>query len=38
MTLYVSTGDGVGDYRTVDLYWGRYGREWGNISLLGTEW
>ena len=34
MTLYVSTGDGVGDYRTVYLYWGRCGREWGgNIYL-----
>ena len=33
MTLYVSTGDGVGDYRTVYLYWGRCDREWGNTYL-----
>ena len=26
------------DYPNVDLYWGRCGREWGNISLLGTQW
>ena len=26
------------DYRNVDLYWGRYGREWGNRSLLRTQW
>ena len=25
------------DYRNVDLYWGRCGREWGNRSLLGTQ-
>ena len=33
MALYVSTGDGVVDYRNVDLYWGRCGREWDNRSL-----
>ena len=32
------TGDGVVDYRNVDLYWGRCGREWGNRSLLRTQW
>ena len=32
------TGDGVVDYPNVDLYWGRCGREWGNRSLLGTQW
>ena len=26
MALYISTGDGVVDYRTVDLYWRRIGR------------
>ena len=25
------------DYRNVDHYWGRCGREWGNRSLLGTQ-
>ena len=38
MALYVSTGDGVVDYRNVDLYWGRCAREWGNRSLLRTQW
>ena len=38
LALYVSTGDDVVDYPIVDLYWGRCGREWGNRSLLGTEW
>ena len=33
MALYISTGDGVVDYRNVDLYWGRCGREWDNRSL-----
>ena len=27
MALYFSTGDGVVDYRNVDHYWGRCGRE-----------
>ena len=35
--MYVSTGDCVVDYPNVDFYWGRCGREWGNISLLGTQ-
>ena len=47
MALYISTGDGVVDYRTVDLYWGRPSRLrcWGRCgmvcrcrSLLGTYW
>ena len=37
MAQYVSTGDGVVDYRNEDLYWGRCGRTWGDRSLLGTE-
>ena len=28
MALYISTGDGVVEYRTVDLYWGRSSRIW----------
>ena len=32
------SGDGVVGYVDVDLYWGRFGREWGDRSLLGTEW
>ena len=28
MALYISTGDGVVYYRTVDLYWGRPSRVW----------
>ena len=28
MALYISTGDDVVDYRTVDLYWGRCSRVW----------
>ena len=30
--------DGVVGNVAVDLYWGRCGREWGDRSLLGTEW
>ena len=37
MALYFSTEDGVVDYRNVDHYWGRCGREWGNRSLRGTQ-
>ena len=36
MALYISTGDGVVDYRTVDLYWRRSSRIWCCRSLLGT--
>ena len=36
MALYISTEDGVVDYRTVHLYWGRPSRVWCCISLLGT--
>ena len=36
--FYFSTGDGVVDYRNVNLYWGRCAREWGNRSLLRTQW
>ena len=32
------TGDGVVDYRNADLNWGRCCWEWGNRSLLGTQW
>ena len=32
------TGDGVVDYRNADLIWGRCGWEWGNRSLLRTQW
>ena len=28
MALYISTGDGVVDFRTVDPYWGRSSRVW----------
>ena len=38
MALYISTGDGVVDYRTVDLYWGPPSRVWCCESLLGTVW
>ena len=38
MALWIFTGDGVVGYVTVDLYWGRCGRECGHRSLLGTEW
>ena len=31
------SGDGVVGYVAVDLYWGRFGFEWGDRSLLGTE-
>ena len=30
--------DGVVGNVAVDLYRGRLGREWGDRSLLGTEW
>ena len=36
MALYVSNGDGVVDYRNVDLYWGRNGGVWCCRSLLWT--
>ena len=36
MALYISTGDGVVDYRTVDLFLGRSSRVWCCRSLLGT--
>ena len=36
--VWILTGDGVVGYVAVDLYWGRCGREWGDRSLLGTEW
>ena len=32
------TGDGVVDYRNADVNWGRCGWEWGNRSLLRTQW
>ena len=32
----MSTCDGVIQYVAVDLYWGRCGRTWVEISLLGT--
>ena len=32
------TGDGVVDYRNADLNCGRCGWEWGNRSLLRTQW
>ena len=35
MALYFSTGDGVVDYRNVDHYWGRCGREWGKKISTG---
>ena len=38
MVLYISTGDGVVEYRTVDLYWERSSRIWCCRSLLGTVW
>ena len=38
MALYISTGDGVVEYRTVDLYWGRSSRIWCCGSLLGMLW
>ena len=38
MALYISTGDGVVEYRTVDLYCGRSSRIWCCRSLLGTYW
>ena len=34
----MSKGDGVVGYATVDLYWVRCGREWGDRSLLVTVW
>ena len=37
--VYVDhSGDGVVGNVAVDLYRGRLGREWGDRSLLGTEW
>ena len=38
MALFVSTGDSLVDYRTLDLYWERSGRIWCCRSLVGTEW
>ena len=38
MALFVSTGDGVVDYNTVDFYWERFSRIWRCRSLLGTVW
>ena len=38
MALWIFTGDGVVGYVALDFYWGRCGREWGDRSLLGTEW
>ena len=32
------TGDGVVGYVSVDLFLGRCGRVWVDISLLGTVW
>ena len=34
----MSSWDCVIGYVAVDLYWGSCGREWVDISLLGTEW
>ena len=34
----MSTGDSVIGYVAVDLYWGRYGREWDDKSLQWTSW
>ena len=36
MALFISTGDGVVDYRNGDLYLGRSSRVWCCRSLLGT--
>ena len=36
MSLFISTGDGVVDYRTVDLHLGRSSKVWCCRSLLGT--
>ena len=38
MALFISTEDGVVDYRTLDLYWGRPSRALSLRSLLGTLW
>ena len=38
MALYIFTGSGRVGYVAVDLYLVRCGREWGDRSLLGTEW
>ena len=37
MSLFISTGDGVVDYRTVDLHLGRSSKVWCCRSLLGTD-
>ena len=34
----MSTWDCVIGYVAVDLYWGSCGREWVDITLLGTVW
>ena len=34
----MSTWDFVIENVAVDLYWGSCGREWVDISLLGTLW
>ena len=38
MALFVSTGDIVVDYNTVDFYRERSSRIWRCRSLLGTVW
>ena len=41
MALYISIGDGVVDFRIVDLYWGRFGKVCRCRSLLersGRVW
>ena len=37
MSLFISTGDGVVDYRTVDLHLGRSSKVWCCRYLLGTD-
>ena len=38
MVLLIPTGDDDEENDTVNLYWGRCAREWGNRSLLRTQW
>ena len=38
MALFISTGDSVADYRTIDIYWGRSSRVWCCRSLLVRVW
>ena len=38
MAPFISTVDGVVDYRTLDLYWGQPCRALSWRSLLGTVW